>query len=89
MDLSEAMSLITIRDYIIKNVDSTTLDKATVSELNKMVLLVDRKIVEILRSTEFKSYINYSSVNKVLAETHKITHGVFDEAAQIKKSERK
>lgn len=84
MNLDEIVSLIKVRDYIANSLNNNTVDRPTLSELGGMLLLIDRKIIGILKEPEFKQYINYGSVRKVLVENRQITSGVFDEANQIK-----
>lgn len=84
MDLSEIISLIKVRDYINQSLGNNTVDRPTLSELGNMLLLIDKKIINTLKGPQFKEYLDYSNIKKVLIDTRTITSGVFDEANKIK-----
>jgi hypothetical protein len=84
MNLDELTSLIKVRDYIANSLNNNSIDRKTLSELGKMLLLTDQKILNLLNTNQFKSYIDYDSAAKVIAENRRITSGVFDEANRIK-----
>lgn len=74
MDLSELVNLINIRQYVFNAINLSSIDRATVNELNGMQFLLDKKIIEILKDTEFKNYIGYSDIKEVIANAAKITN---------------
>lgn len=74
MDLQELTNLITVRQYISIAIGNAAMDRATVSELNGMLLLIDKKIISILKDNEFKEYINYWDVKNAIEEVARITN---------------
>lgn len=84
MDLSAITDLIKVRDYIANSLNNNSIDRKTLSELGKMLLLTDQKILNMLNTDKFKDYIDYANANKAIAENRRITSGVFDEANRIK-----
>lgn len=75
MDLKEVIDLIAIRGYIINSINNNpSIDRPTLSELNGMLLLTDRKILGILKDKEFKDYIGYQGVREVIEEAAKISN---------------
>jgi hypothetical protein len=72
MDLVELSSLIKIREYINNAIGSYSIERNTVNYLNGALLLIDKKIVELLQKDEFKSYINYKDVRKAIEEVVKL-----------------
>ncbi len=74
MNLDEINSLIKVREYVVISLNNGSIDRATVSELNGMLILIDRKIIDLLKSQEFKEYIGYRDVRKAIEEVAKITN---------------
>ena len=75
MDLKEMIDLIAIRGYIMNTINNNpSIDRPTLSELNGMLLLTDRKILDILKGKEFKNYIGYQGVREVIEEAAKISN---------------
>lgn len=74
MDLNEITSLIEIRQYVVNSTGNPTIDRATVSYMNGMLIMLDKKIVELLKSEEFKEYVNYKDVRAAIEEVAKITN---------------
>jgi hypothetical protein len=74
MDLLELTNLITIRQYVVNSTANHALDRKTVSELNGMLILLDKKIVNLLKSEEFKEYIDFANVRQATEEVAKITN---------------
>lgn len=74
MDLKELTDLIHIRQYVINARENPTLDKPTVTAMNGTLLLLDKKIINILTSESFKEYIGYVDLNKAIQEAARITN---------------
>ncbi len=74
MDLSELVNLITIRQYVVNSTGNSTIDRATVNTMNGMLLMIDKKIISLLQTKEFKEYINYSDVRKAVEEAANATN---------------
>lgn len=68
MILTEVVDLITIREYIVNTINNPVLSKEKVNELSGILILLDNKIVSILRSTQFKTYIEYDKVKEAIKE---------------------
>jgi len=68
MDLKEIVDLITIREYMVNSSNNHTIDRKTVNFMIGSLLLVDKKIINLLQSDEFKEYINYEDVDKAKQE---------------------
>ena len=75
MNYQEILNLISIRNYIANMINnSNIIDRATVSELNGTLILIDKKIIEMLKSQEFKSYIGYQEVRQAIEEVAKLNN---------------
>lgn len=74
MDISEISNLISIRMYVVQSVNNYSIARDVVSELNAMVILLDKLIVEKLMSPDFKKLINYADKDKAVAEVAKLTN---------------
>jgi hypothetical protein len=71
MNLKEINELINIRNYMVNATNSLYVDRSTSNLLNGMLLLVDKKIVDMLQTKEFKEYIEYKDVKKAIEEAAK------------------
>ncbi len=74
MELEELIGLIKIRDYVINSIALPTIDRKTVNELNGILLLLDKKIIGLLTSDDFKSYIGYQDVQQAKEAAARITN---------------
>jgi hypothetical protein len=74
MDFTEINNLINIRNYITTIINSPNIDRPTVSELSGILLLSDKKIVDILKSSEFKEYIGYKNVKKTIEDVVRLNN---------------
>lgn len=74
MDLRELVDLITIRQYVINSTANPAIDRETVNYMTGSLLLLDRKIIDLLKSNEFKKYINYADVQQAKIDAAKITN---------------
>lgn len=68
MDLTELNSLIGVRTYVINVINNSAFDRTIVNDLNGMLILLDKKIVSLLRGVEFKQYIGFEDVKKAIQE---------------------
>lgn len=84
MKLDELTSLIQIRDYLASSQNNGSIDRKTLGEMSAMLLLIDKKIIKILQSPEFKDYVDYGSARQALIESRQLNNGVFEEANRIK-----
>jgi len=74
MNLKELTDLIAIRQYVINATGNPTIDRATVTHMNNTLLLLDKKIIGLLQSDEFKEYINYADIRKAIEDVSRITN---------------
>jgi hypothetical protein len=74
MDLRELVDLITIRQYVINSTANPAIDRATVNFMNGALLLIDKKIIGLMQSSDFKEYINYGDVQLAKQEAANITN---------------
>ena len=74
MDLKELTELIAIRQYVVNSVNNASIDRKTVNVMNGTLLLLDKKILGLLQSDEFKTYINYSDVSQAIKDVAYITN---------------
>jgi hypothetical protein len=72
-DLNEISNLIGIRNYISTMINNYAISRDTVANLNKMVIVLDRRIVDKLLSNEFKEYVGFQDAEKLLSEARKIS----------------
>lgn len=72
MDLTELVNLITIRQYVVNSTGNSSIDRATVNFMNGALLMIDKKIVAILQSDDFKEYVNYGDVRKAIEDVAKL-----------------
>jgi len=74
MDLKELTDLIAVRQYVVNATGNMTLDRPTVNEINGILILLDKKIVGILKGAEFKDYIGYEGVKQAIEDVVRITN---------------
>lgn len=74
MDLTKLVNLITIRQYVRNAIEFPSIDKATVSEMNGTLFMLDKKIIALLKTPEFKELIDFKDVNKAIQEVATITN---------------
>lgn len=68
MDFEEINSLINIRNYMAMARENPTIPNNVASDISNMLLLIDRKIVSLILNDEFKQYLNYKDIKKVIKE---------------------
>jgi hypothetical protein len=59
MDLRELTDLITIRQYLADTRGSYSIDRAAINELDSVLVSLDKKIVELIRSSDFKAHVKF------------------------------
>lgn len=74
MDLKELTDLIQIRDYVINSRALPTIERKLVNELDGILLLLDKKIIGLITSSEFKEYIDYKHVQEAKEAAVRITN---------------
>lgn len=74
MDLKEITDLVAIRQYVVNQIGNGSISRENVSILNGMLILVDNKIIGLLKSDEFKDYIGYKDVRKAIEDVARITN---------------
>lgn len=74
MELKELVDLITIRQYVANSVGNPAIDRGTVTEMNHTLLLLDRKIVNLLKSSQFKEYVDFKDIKQVVKEVADINN---------------
>jgi hypothetical protein len=74
MDHKELTDLIAIRQYVVNSTVNPAIDRGIVTYLNNVLILLDKKIIELLQSDSFKEYINYANVRQAIEEVAKITN---------------
>lgn len=72
--LQELVDLIKVRDYVVNATGNPTIDRATVSYINGALIMLDKKIIGMLSSSEFKAYIDYGNVKQTIQEVANITN---------------
>ena len=73
MNLKEISDLIQIRQYMCNSISNSNIDKATVNSLNSMIILLDNKIISLLQSESFKTFIDFKDIKKAINEINKDT----------------
>ena len=68
MNLKELTDLVTIREYVVGSSGNSALDRKTVTYMNGILLLIDKKIVSLLQGNDFKDYINYKDIGQAIQD---------------------
>ena len=74
MDLKELTDLIVIRQYVVNATALPAIERKTVTELNGILLLLDKKIIGILTGNDFKEYVDYKNVQEAKEAAVRITN---------------
>jgi len=74
MNLKELTDLMDVRQYVVNSTANPTIDRETVKYMNGLLIMLDNKIIGILKSDEFKEYVNYKDVRKAIEEVARITN---------------
>lgn len=88
MDLKELSDLITIRNYVLVSVDDFAIDKETSRYMGDLKLMLDQKIIELLKDEKFKDYVGYDGLTEVKQERAKTQNESFQKARQTLNAER-
>lgn len=73
-DLQELVDLIAVRQYVVNSTGNPAINKETVNYLSNALLMIDKKIVGILQSDDFKNYINFQDIKQAISEVRQITN---------------
>ena len=68
MNTKEIIDLISIREYVNMCSDNNYIDSKTSREIRNMLFAIDKKITDLLKSEDFKSYIEYENIGKIISE---------------------
>lgn len=68
LDRQELVDLMAIRQYVVNATANPALDRADVNYLNGSLIMIDKKIMGLLKSNAFKKYIDYANVGKAIKE---------------------
>lgn len=60
--------LIHIRNYVVQATNNFALSKTTFKDLSKMLVVLDKKIVEQILSDEFKDIVGFGDAETVMRE---------------------
>lgn len=74
MDLKELVDLITIRQYVVNSTANAAIDRSVVNYMNGALLMIDKKILTILQSDDFREYIDYKNVRKAIEDVANINN---------------
>ena len=74
MNLKELTDLISIRQYVVNATANPAIDRNTVSYMNDTLLLLDKKIIGLLQSDDFKKYLDYANIRQAREEVVNITN---------------
>lgn len=74
MDLKEITELVSIRQYVVNSTANPAINRETVSYMNGLLILLDKKIVSLLKSDDFKEYIDYQNVRQAIEDVARITN---------------
>lgn len=64
MNLEELVNLIKIRDYIYSA--NYNFERKSITYLNELQILLDKKILNLLESEETKEYLNHKDIKAVV-----------------------
>ena len=74
MKINEIADLIAIRNYVQLSQDNYNLRKEQVAELRTILILLDKKIANVLVGDEFKSLVNFEEAKAAVAEVAAINN---------------
>jgi hypothetical protein len=74
MDLNEISSLIEIRNYISSAINNYSISRDVVADLNRMLILIDRRIVDKLLAKDFKDFLGFKDVDKFVADAARVNN---------------
>lgn len=68
MKMQELTDLISVRSYVVDSSNNGSLDRKTVSYMNGLLLLLDKKIISLLQSDDFKEYVDYKDIGQAIKD---------------------
>ena len=74
MNLKELTDLITIRNYVINATSIRYIDQTMSHNLDKMLIMLDKKIIGMITDPAFQEYINFSDVTQEVAKAAQLTN---------------
>jgi hypothetical protein len=77
MNFTEIVGLIQIKQYVANAVGMFSIERKKINELNSIMLLIDKKIVDGLLGEEFKEYIGFEKAEEAKAEARRLNSEVF------------
>lgn len=66
--MDELVSLVNIRNYAYSVINNSNFDRGVVNDLTAFMILLDNKIIELMRTPEFKDYLGFSDAKKTIHE---------------------
>lgn len=57
--LKELTDLIAVRQYVAETRGSFDVERSAINDLNSILVFLDKKIIDMIRSSDFKSYIRF------------------------------
>jgi hypothetical protein len=66
--MEELVSLVNIRNYAYSVINNSNFDRGVVNDLTAFLILLDKKIIDLMRSPEFKDYVGFSDAKKTIHE---------------------
>ena len=74
MELEELVNLIKVRDYVSNSINNYSIEKSIVNELGLILALLDKKIVGMIRNSDFKDYIHFDDAKKTMEDIVKMNN---------------
>lgn len=74
MNLKELTDLMDVRQYVVNSTANPTIDRETVKYMNGLLIMLDKKIIAILKSDDFKEYVDYKDVRQAIEDVARITN---------------
>jgi len=74
MNIKEIADLIAIRQYTRNAIEFPSTDRKLISILGNVTTLIDKKIIKMVTSAEFKDLISYKEVDEAIDEITAVTN---------------
>lgn len=74
MNLKELTDLMDVRQYVVNSTANPTIDRETVKYMNGLLIMLDKKIIALLKSDDFKEYVDYKDVRQAIEDVARITN---------------
>lgn len=88
MNIQSLADLIVIRNYVLLAIDNFAIDKETSRYMGDLKVMLDKKVVDLLKSDDFKDYVGFDNLAEVKQEMAKTNGDVFQKARQKLNEER-